>query len=242
MTKAACGALLLAVLLAGCGGSARPPHQAARRVDGCVQLGTGVRAVTLRPPGASRVAAVLLGKSPTTFVLSNESDEDLCSWLPLVRTLRAHGYAALLYDYEDPAELPADAKAGAATARAAGARKVVLMGASVGARASIEAAAKAPPGVESVIAVSAERTVRSDPRDLIGPARHDRLPTLLISAREDPYLVGDTAQLARALAAGRKRTLIVPGIDHGTALLTGASRDRVDAAILAFARSFNRSG
>jgi pimeloyl-ACP methyl ester carboxylesterase len=238
MRRTACGALVFAALLAGCGGGgpATHPPVAAHHVDGCVPLTAGARVVTLRPPGGSRLEAVLLGRGSTAFVLSNESDEDLCSWLPLVRTLRAHGYSALVYDYEDPGEIAADAAAGAAAARAAGARRVVLVGASVGARASIEAAAKSPLAVESVISLSAERTVRSDQRDLIGPARHDTLPTLLISAREDPYLVGDTAQLSRALASSSKRVLIVPGMDHGTALLTGGERDRVEAAILAFVR------
>jgi pimeloyl-ACP methyl ester carboxylesterase len=168
------------------------------------------------------------------FVLSNESDENLCSWLPFVAELRARGYGALLYDYLDPSQLPADAAAGARAALAAGARQAVLMGASVGARASIEAAALRPPAVSAAIALSAEQTVRSDPTDLTGPARRDRIATLLIGARQDPFIEGFTPVLLRALGSRDKRALILPGLDHGTELLTDVNAPRVRAAIFAF--------
>ena len=225
---------LIALLLAGCG-SATTHHTAARpAIDGCVPLTAGARSVELRPPGAQPIQGVLLGTATTTFVLSDESDENLCSWLSFVTRVRAHHYAALLYDYTDPTELAADARAGASAALAAGARRVVLMGASVGARASIEAAARRQPWVIAVVSLSAERTVRSDPTDLVTHAREVRTPTLLVSARDDPFVTGATIPILKALASPRKRALIVPGLDHGTALLTGNSRDRVQDAILQF--------
>ena len=180
---------------------------------------------------------MLLGSSTTIFVLSNESDENLCSWLPFAGELMAHGYAALLYDYRNPTDLPADAHAGAMAALLAGAHRIILMGASVGARASIEAAGIDRPQIAAVIALSAERTVRSDPRDLTGPARDVTSPTLLVAARQDPYVTGATLPLLRALAGAEKRALIVPGMDHGTALLTDSNGPRVRSAILSFVAS-----
>jgi pimeloyl-ACP methyl ester carboxylesterase len=198
--------LLAALALSGCGAAPRAS------LDGCAHG---------RPVGHG----VVVGTGATTFVLTNESDEDLCAWLPFTRTLERHGYSALLYDYTDPATLPAQV---AAAARAAGGRRIVLMGASVGARASIAAAAKAPPGVVAVVSLSAERTVRSDPTDLVRRARHVTIPTLLVSAREDPFAQDATRPLLHALAARRKRALIVGGADHGTALLTRrAVRDTI---------------
>ena len=202
--------------------------------DGCVHLGAGAHTIALRPRGATALAGVLVGTGPITVVLSDESDENLCSWLPFVRTLRAHGYSVLLYDYVDPNELPADVRAGAGAALAAGTRRVVLMGASVGARASIKAASSHPPGVIGVISLSAERIVASDRADLVGPARQVTIPTLLVSARDDPYLSGDTAALLAAVRTRRKRALVVPGSDHGTALLSGSSGARVQAKVLSF--------
>jgi pimeloyl-ACP methyl ester carboxylesterase len=190
--------------------------------------------VTLHPAGEPPLRGVLIGTGTTTFVLSNESDENLCSWLPFARTLRAHGYSALLYDYLDPGMLPADARAGAHAALAHGADSIVLMGASVGARASIKAAASRPRHVVAVISLSAERTVRSDPIDLLVAAHGVSTPTLLISARDDPFVTGATPLLLHALASRRKRALIVAGVDHGTTLLGDNSAQRVKAAILAF--------
>ena len=233
--------LLVALLLAGCGAAANHPEpvgagkpRATRTVDGCLPLGSGTRAIVLHPHGAA-LKAVIVGAGTTTFVLSNESDQNLCSWLPFVRTLNAYHYTALLYDYQDPAELSADARAGAIAARAAGARQIVLMGASVGARASINAAATAPPGIVAVISLSAERTVRSDPTDLVKSARRVTTPTLLISTRDDPFVNDATIPLLKTLGSTRKRALILPGADHGTSLLTDGNRSRVQAAILAFA-------
>lgn len=219
----------VALLLGGCGGGAM--HAAATRVsvDGCT-VGPHARRVVLRPG----LRGVLVGGGRTTFVLTDESDEDLCAWQPFVRALNRHGYAALLYDYLDPTELPAEARAGVRAARAAGARRVVLMGASVGARGSIAAAASDPPGVVAVISLSAERTVASDPVDLVPRARHVTIPTLLVAARDDVFAQGATRPLDRAIAAHRKRALIVSGGDHGTALLTGKHAARVRNAIFAF--------
>jgi hypothetical protein len=170
-------------------------------VDGCLTLGPSTHRVEIHPPGGSTIPGVLAGTGPTTFVLTNESNESLCSWLPFVRALRRHGYSALLYDYHDPTALPAEVRA---AARASGARRVVLMGASVGARASIEAAAAPPPVAIAVISLSAERTVRSDPTDLIGPARHVTIPALLISADDDPFAKAATRPLLGALAAAAR--------------------------------------
>jgi pimeloyl-ACP methyl ester carboxylesterase len=225
---------LLALVLAACG-SARSHHLRPATIDGCVRLGSGAAAVTLHPRGAPPVAGVLVGPSrTTTFVLSNESDENLCSWLPFVRALTRRGYSALLYDYLAPTDLPADASAGVVAARTAGARHVVLMGASVGARASIEAAAGDDTRSSAVVSLSAERTVRLDPTDLLGVAPRVAAPTLLISARDDPFVDGATRRLLAALGARDKRALILPGADHGTALLTDGTGARVRATILAF--------
>ena len=94
--------LMAALLLGACGATSAhtytraTTHREVTLIDGCVRLSAGTRAVTLHPAGADALPAVLIGAGTTTFVLSNESDENLCSWLPFARTLTAHGYSALL--------------------------------------------------------------------------------------------------------------------------------------------------
>jgi pimeloyl-ACP methyl ester carboxylesterase len=188
----------------------------------------------LRPATGPPLNAALIGGGSTAVVLTDESDENLCSWLPLVARLRAYGYSAVLYDYFDATELPGEVNAATRAALRAGAEHVVLMGASVGARASIEAAAAHPPRVVAVVTLSAEQWVRSDPTDLGAAARGVMSPTLLISSTADPFVAGFTPQLLRRLGTADKRALILPGLDHGTALLTDNYGPRVQAAILSF--------
>jgi len=227
----ACATLLVGLITVACGSATTHRKPPPATVDGCVKLDQTAQRVAIHPPGAATIPATMVGSAPTTLVLTNESDEDLCSWLPFVRTLEHHGYSALLYDYVDPSALPAEARAAVRAAQTHGARRVVLMGASVGARASIEAAAEHPPGVVAAIGLSAERTVRSDPTDLIGPARHVSVPVLMISAEHDPFTENATRPLLAALGSRRKQALIVPGLDHGTSLLPDTG---VEATILGF--------
>jgi pimeloyl-ACP methyl ester carboxylesterase len=234
--------LIGALLLAGCGGTPREHPRPPAAIDGCLLPGREVRRLELRPAnGPTPVPAVLVGRGRSAFVLSNESDENLCSWLAFTRTLRAHGYAVLLYDYLDPSSLPAEVIAAVQAVRSAGIPRVVLAGASVGARASIEAAATHPAGGTAVVSFSAEQTVRSDSTDLAQVAHLVTLPTLLISTRDDPYVAGFTPRLLRALAARDKRALILAGSDHGTAVLTSGDGSRVAATILGFVRGAPQS-
>jgi pimeloyl-ACP methyl ester carboxylesterase len=230
---------VVALLAAACGTAtsrsrATPHPPAIASLDGCIRVSGSARKVVVRPASGAPLNAALIGRGSTAFVLTDESDENLCSWLPFVARLRAHGYPALLYDYSDVTELPGQVTAAARAALHAGAEHVVLMGASVGARASIEAAGAHPPGVIAVVSLSAEQWVRSDPTDLAAVARRVKAPTLLISSRADPFVAGFTPQLLRRLGAGDKQALILPGLDHGTAVLTDSYGPRVRAAILSF--------
>ena len=233
--------LIVVVLLAGCAGAATTHTGQANRaapalppIDNCTGPGPGARVLRFRSGGLA-LTGVLFGTAPTTFVLSNESDENLCSWLPFVRPLERHGYSVLLYDYLDPTNYPAEAIAAARAALRAGSRQIVFMGASIGARASVEAAALHPAAVAAVITLSAERMTGNDATDLLTVAPHVHAPALLVSARDDPYVSGGiTGALLRALHSPRKRALVLPGADHGTSLLTDSYGPRVQSAIFAF--------
>lgn len=188
--------------------------------------GSSVRGITVAATPPLPVA--LLGTSSRTIVLSDESDEDACSWLPLARTLTAAGYQVALYDYTgDPRD---DVVAVVRYLRAHGAHSVALVGASEGAKTSIVAAAGLHPTPDAVVSLSAESTLQGAP---VAPyAARLGCPTLFVTAAEDPY--GSTAatrQYFTSNPAIGKRLVVVPGQAHGTVLLA-------DAAVHAAVRSF----
>ena len=230
-------ALAAVTLVAACssGGTASSRHAAAPGLDGCVHAGPGVRIVdAASAPDPLRVA--VLGTGSTAAVFTNESDLDLCSWLPFARALARGGVRALLYDYRYTTQH--DALAVAREARRLGAKRIVLVGASVGARGSLAAAAGARPRlVDAVVSLSAERVTREGVPDLFPVVRHLRAPTLYVAARSDPYATGaDAPQLYRRTAATRKRLVLVPGTAHGVHLLDGAAGAGVRRIVTAFIR------
>jgi hypothetical protein len=92
-------------------------------------------------------------------VLANESDEDLCAWLPFSTRLAAAGYRIVLWDYG--ANVPLEELTGLVKRlRSGGATRLVLMGASEGAKISLIAGARIEPPVRGVVSLSAESILR----------------------------------------------------------------------------------
>jgi hypothetical protein len=107
-------------------GSANDSLTAAARpvaLDGCVQPGSA-QLVTV---GGGNQAAVL-GTGPVGVVLSNQSDQNLCGWLPFAKTLAARGFRALVYNYGLTADPAGDVAKAAAKLRELGVRTVLLAG------------------------------------------------------------------------------------------------------------------
>ena len=235
--------LLLAVLALTAACSTHPaggprattaPPTAPSALDDCV--GAGQARLVAMPHGP----AAVLGRGPAGVVLSNQSDLNLCGWLPFGRVLAARGFQVLLYDYGIAGDLSDDIAAAVAKLHQLGARRVVLVGASQGAKASLVAAGGIRPPVAGVVSLSAERTLRG--ADVPTAAAKLRVPVLLVTAREDPYGSADaTPDLYRAVAHAPSRQLLVVGGDaHGEDLLSGGSGGRVQAAVLAFLRRHAR--
>ncbi|HYY81881.1 MAG TPA: hypothetical protein VFD04_22265 [Actinomycetes bacterium] len=229
--------LLAALLLSGCAG--RRPARAGvaaptttATIDGCV------RASQAGPVDLGGARAVTLGGGPVGVVLSNQSDQNLCGWLPFARVLAARGFRVLLHDYYGPT--PAgDAAQGAAKLRSLGARTVLLVGASQGAKASLLAGVQVRPPVAGVVAVSPERYLQG--ADMVPVAARLRVPVLYLAARADPYTDDAPAKLYRASAhAPWRRLVVLPGLAHGTALLTGPGAARARDPIVEFLRRYGR--
>jgi pimeloyl-ACP methyl ester carboxylesterase len=226
--------LVIALLVGACSGgqsggrAASAPATTQAALDGCLRSGEG----TLAELGGGHQAAVLGGGS-AGVVLSNQSDENLCAWLPFGRTLAAKGFRVLLYDYGAAADPAEDVALAADKLRSLGASNVLLVGASEGAKASLVAATTLDPPPAAVVSLSAERTLQGT--DVLPAAAKLQVPVLFVSARDDS-LVGDaTGQFYEAASKSPSRRLeVVAGAAHGTELLGGAAGAKLQSILVGF--------
>jgi peptide/nickel transport system permease protein len=211
------GLAACAVLLGALAWNA-PAAERLTALDRCVHAGPHTKLISFRSPGGHRTKAAILGAGAVGVVLSNQSGNNLCAWLPFARALAARGVRALVYDYRWGTETQG-AMAAAAGLRARGVARVALVGASLGAGASLVAASKRPRGIVGVVSLSGESFLtgvrKAIPRLV--------LPAFFVAAQDDDYGAGTDAQDFYAHAPAKdKRLLIVPGKAHGTDLLADA--------------------
>ena len=106
-------------------------------------------------------------------MLAHQYGGDLCQWVPYAKRLASMGYTALAFDlrgfgrsqkrYGDALiRYDRDVVAAAKLARGLGARKVILVGASLGANAVVAAGAAITPPVDGLVSLSAPGTFRQD--------------------------------------------------------------------------------
>jgi fermentation-respiration switch protein FrsA (DUF1100 family) len=182
---------------------------------------------------AADLAVGLVGTGSRVVVLSNQSDENLCSWLPFTTRLNAAGYRVALWDYVH-SDAPGELSAVLATVRKAGGTRIVLMGASRGAKTSLIAGTRVTPPVAGVVSLSAE-AVLQPAMPVVDSVRRLPCPTLFVTADQDPYGSADAAKgFLDAAPNPDKRLITVAGTDHGTRLLGGSSAGTVVPAVLAF--------
>jgi pimeloyl-ACP methyl ester carboxylesterase len=177
-------------------------------------------------PVGGRVPVSLLGTGRVTVVLSNQSDEDMCAWMPFATVVVSAGYRVALWNYggDDPrTEL-------AAVISTLAGHPIVLMGASKGAKTSLLTAKAAhPDDLIGIVGLSAE-AILNPGIDVAKGSAGLTTPTLLVTAVDDPYGSADALpEISRGLA--HAQVLRVPGSDHGTDLL---KHPEVASAVLAF--------
>lgn len=188
--------------------------------------------------GAGQVQAAMFGSGATAVVFANDSRNNPCEWLDSAPRVVAGGARAVLFEYADfaianPARQVA---AVAARARRDGGQRIALVGASLGGRAVVTAAARQPALAQAVVSLSGERTIGGDPHDLLADARRLRTPVLWAGSREDSYTRQgrDTRELYQATPKA-KQLLLVDGDLHGVDLLQGPDAVKVVAAVERFA-------
>jgi alpha-beta hydrolase superfamily lysophospholipase len=177
--------------------------------------------------------------SKTAVVLAHMSGGDLCQWLPYARVLARDGFFVFGFDFRGHgfsrgrpsyARLGVDVTAAVRTVRRLGARRVVVVGASLGGIATVVAAASIKPAVDGAVAVSAPAQIEGR-LNALPFAPRIRVPMLYLAAEQDqnpPYdFAADARRLYEVTGTSEKRLEVVAGLLHGVFLVTGSTAVRV---------------
>ena len=221
LTRALLAALL--VLLAGAA-----PVEA---WDGCTPKTGDVR---FTAADTTRLVGHAYGTGSTAIVVVHQRDGTMCQWTAYAQRLGKLGYRALTIDlrnYGDSQErhYPANMRYGGDVVaaikyvRAQGAKKVFVLGASMGGSAAIDGAANARPSVDGVVSVSGA----ADLVDAIEAVTRLRAPSLFLAGAGDRDFATDAHRLYSASPAKDKKIDVVPGAyEHGTQLVAASARIR----------------
>jgi pimeloyl-ACP methyl ester carboxylesterase len=253
-------ALLVAV--AGCGGdshsatreratptAAAAPASAAHRR--CEEPGIHAQPVRFRTSDGVTLSGAVVGSGPIGAVLIHQYPRDYCGWLPYSGYLSRHGVRALLFDLRCFGRSPCtggrghaitDVAAAMAELRRRGARRVALVGASMGGAIAVVAAARLHPA--AVVDLSGERDTTGLTPGIdadAGAAAHGvTAPALFAVARGDRYVpVADMRAVARRVRSATKRLIVLPAAaGHGWDLLFGTATEwsPLAATVAAFIR------
>jgi pimeloyl-ACP methyl ester carboxylesterase len=220
----------LAALAAGARGGVPAPRPLAAA---CGASDVRARPFWLTTSDGVRLYAAEAGAGPTTVVLAHESPADLCGWLPFVPYLTRAGFRVLLFDFRgfgesersariaDALAVDRDLRAAVARARADGAKRVFLVGASFGGAAALAVAPSL--AVDGVVSLSGEARLPDWRLDGAAAVRRLHVPLLVVGSRADRYLsVADALLLVRRAAVRDKRAALFPGGFHGWDLVEDA--------------------
>ena len=176
--------------------------------------------------------AIEAGSGPVAVVLAHESPASLCGWLPYIPFLTASGLRVLAFDFRGfgdstvPAGVPyraydRDLASAVVRARADGAKRVFLMGASYGGAIALTYAPRLK--LDGLISLSGETYLPSATANALASAPRLRAPLLVVGSRHDRYLpVKDALALIRRAGSKDKRTALYPGGWHGWAIVEEA--------------------
>ena len=224
--------LLLAALVALAAPSAGAAPQ--RPAHDCVKGGE----LFFNAADGTKLVGHRFGKGTTAVILTHMSEGSLCDWLPYAKRLAARGYFAFPIDFRGYgfSDTPPsgqyryvqDIAAATKALRKLGKKKIFVVGGSMGALAAVVAGASISPPVNGVVSLSAPARFRG--MDGIAAGKRLRVPALFLAATQDVNggfdFAADAKALHRAAASKDKQLALLPGYDHGIALVGSSAKAR----------------
>jgi pimeloyl-ACP methyl ester carboxylesterase len=193
------------------------------------------------------VAGHRFGTGPTAVVLSNMGDNDETDWqrfAPTLAALPGPGYSVLTYSYRYPPRVRSltapmargavdDLRGAVAFARAQGAQRVILIGASLGGMLTAKVAGALAVDGAVIMAAPADRRdfdLRVEDAELAAIA----VPKLFVVSDADPTVAPAQTRQLYDRAPEPKRWQSFPGTAHGTRLLATAAGQDVGRLLAEF--------
>lgn len=224
--------------------SAPAPAERCRRPDD----GTVAKVVVTGADGV-RVVGAEWGEGPRGVVLLHQRGGNLCGWWEYATELAQAGFHVLAIDYRNSAfsergeaDLTRDALAAVEWLKAAGAERVVLVGASLGAATAMVTVGRHPDAVSGLVALSLPPGIDVTGGDDAEPATPEAAAPLISAAMlmcwatSDPNAV-DPQPFVDAAPSPDKRVITREGGAHGWTMLTDGPAD-VRPEVLAFLQQY----
>lgn len=174
-----------------------------------------------------RFSGMRRGRGASVAIMSHQVRGTPCDLAALAARLATEGFRVVSWTAEPSADVKA-LQTLVEVERRRGARKVVLVGASKGATASLYVAGTVRPAVDAVVALS-PGDYAAEPGDLLPAVRRYRGPMMVVTAEQDVAIADIPAELAR-VHEGEERVEVLPGIsDHGKLLVSRRDTPVADA-------------
>lgn len=187
----------------------------------------------------TQLDGAVLGSGPVGVVLGHQYPAELCGWWPFADYLARHGMHVLLFDFRCQGEstCPADAHgsyvddmlAAVAELRSRGAKRVFLMGASLGGTVAMMAGPRLSPPPAGVVSLSGEADLGylaggSTRLDALSSVPGLRAPFLQVMARGDQAVsVADARKLEQRAGSRETKLIVLPApFGHGWNIVTEA--------------------
>lgn len=206
----------------------------------CAQPGAKPFSATVPADQPVTVNGMLLGRGKRAVVLSYEWNSTPCAWADLAAELVGRGYLVALWEYGSLTGLDRirELQAVVDQVRRSGAKRVALVGGSVGGCVSMIGGSRVRPAVAGVAVLSCASWYDVEHRLPTTPlAAMIRVPALYLAGAADPKVpVSEVRKDFAAVAGKDKRLVVVNGsAGHGIDLLVepGAAK-QTKPALLAF--------